>query len=206
MSARWNVPTVKKVLIEVFKRRTERTLFQKTRELIWPTSGYRRTMMYLWHRLVRLDASPHTVALGFAVGVFMSFSPFLGFHLALSGLVAWALRVNIAASMLGNFLGNPVTYPLMWAAVYQTGAAMLGESSAAAIDLTLLRFDAASFWDLFMPFLVGSIPVGILAGLVFYFPVKNGVAQYQTARRARFIKTHPSLAAGAMPSQTGVVR
>lgn len=162
-------------------------------------------MMYLWHRLVRLDASPHTVALGFAVGVFMSFSPFLGFHLVLSGLFAWLLRVNIAASMLGNFLGNPVTYPLMWAAVYQTGAAMLGESPAAAIDLTLLRFDAASFWGLFMPFLVGSVPVGILAGLVFYFPVKNGVAQYQTARRARFIKTHPSLAAGAMPSQTGVV-
>ena len=56
-----------------------------------------------------------------------------------------------------------------------------------------------------MPFLVGSVPVGILAGLVFYFPVKNGVAQFQTARRARFIKTHPTLAAGAMPSQTGVV-
>ena len=56
------------------------------------------------------------VALGFAIGVFMSFSPFLGFHLVLSGLFAWLLRVNIAASMLGNFLGNPVTYPLMWAA------------------------------------------------------------------------------------------
>ncbi len=190
----------------MFKRRTERTLLQKTRELIWPASGYRRALIYLWRRLVRLNASPHTVALGFAIGVYVSFSPFLGFHLVLSGLLAWLLRVNIAASLLGNFLGNPVTYPIMWAGVYQTGALMLGNTSAMEVtDLSLLKFDAGGFWDLFMPFLAGSIPIGIIAGLAFYFPVKNGVARYQAARRERFVKTHPSLAAGAMPSQTGEV-
>lgn len=134
----------------------------------------------------------------------MSFSPFLGFHLALSGLLAWLFRVNIAASMLGNFLGNPVTYPFMWAGVYQTGVMMLGKTSVdGSVDLSLFNFDMASFGEIFMPFLVGSIPVGILAGLVFYFPVKNGVARFQATRRARFFNTHPSLAAGAMPSHTG---
>lgn len=187
----------------MFKRRTERTLLQKTRELIWPASGYRRALIYLWHRLVRLNASPHTVALGFAIGVFMSFSPFLGFHLALSGLFAWLFRVNIAASLLGNFLGNPVTYPFMWAGVYQTGTLILGKTFAGEVtDLTSLTFDATGFWELFLPFLLGSIPVGILAGLVFYFPVKKGVARFQEARRARFVKTHPTLAAGAVPSHT----
>ncbi|MGK2871457.1 MAG: DUF2062 domain-containing protein [Alphaproteobacteria bacterium] len=174
------------------------------RELIWPASGYRRAATYLWHRLVRLNASPHTVALGFAIGVYMSFSPFLGLHLALSGLFSWLFRVNIAASLLGNFLGNPVTYPFMWAAVYQTGVLMLGKTSAGeVIDLTSLTFDAASFWDLFLPFLLGSIPVGILVGMVFYFPVKKGVARFQESRRARFVTTHPTLAAGAIPSHTG---
>ncbi len=188
----------------MFKRRTERTFLQKTRELIWPASGYRRAMMYLWHRLVRLNASPHTVAFGFAIGVFMSFSPFLGFHLALSGLFAWLLRGNIPASLIGNFLGNPVTYVPMWAAVYQVGALMLGKSSTAeVIDLTSLTFGAAINWDWFLTYLAGSIPVGILAGLVFYFPVKKGVAGFQAARRERFVKTHPTLAAGGVPSHTG---
>ena len=155
---------------------------------------------------MRLNASPHTVAFGFAIGIFMSFSPFLGFHLGLSGLIAWLLRANIAASMLGNFLGNPITYPFMWAAVYQVGGLMLGNTPTLnAIDLAALNFDAASFWDIFMPFLVGSIPVGIVVGMIFYFPVRNGVARFQAGRRARFINTHPSLAAGAMPSQTGEV-
>ncbi len=188
----------------MFKRRIERTALEKMRELVWPSSGYRRAAAYLWRRLVRLNASPHTVALGFAIGVYMSFSPFLGFHLALSGLVAWLLRANIAAAMLGNFLGNPVTYPLMWAAVYQTGAIMMGNASVTeAVDLASLSFDAASLRELFAPFLLGSIPAGILAGLIFYFPVKNGVARFQALRRARFIQTHPTLAAGALPSQTG---
>lgn len=188
----------------MFRRRTERTILQKARELIWPASGYRRASIYLWRRLVRLNASPHTVALGFAIGVFMSFSPFLGFHLALSGLFAWLFRVNIAASLLGNFLGNPITYPLMWAGVYQTGVLILGGTSSGGMaDLASLSFDAASFRELFLPFLAGSIPVGILAGLAFYFPVKKGVESYQAARRARFVKTHPTLAAGAIPSHTG---
>lgn len=188
----------------MFKRRTKRTILQKARELVWPASGYRRAALYLWRRLVRLNASPHTVALGFAIGVFMSFSPFLGFHLALSGLFAWLMRVNISASLLGNFLGNPVTYPFMWAVVYQTGVLIMGEASRGEVsDMTSLSFNAATFRELFLPFLIGSIPVGILAGLAFYFPVKKGVERYQAARRARFVKTHPTLAAGAIPSHAG---
>ncbi|MEQ1888500.1 MAG: DUF2062 domain-containing protein [Alphaproteobacteria bacterium] len=209
MSARWNAPTAEtaEVLQIVFKRRTERSILQKAREFVLPASGYRRAMQYLWRRLLRLNASPHTVAFGFSIGVYVSFSPFVGFHLALSGLFAWLFRANIAASMLGNFLGNPLSYPFMWAAAYQTGALMLGKSAAGqTIDLTSLSFDGASFWDLFVPFFAGSIPVGVIAGLVFYFPVRNGVARFQEARRMRFVRTHPSLAAGGVPSQTGAVQ
>ncbi|MCK9993862.1 MAG: uncharacterized protein Dbin4_02382 [Alphaproteobacteria bacterium] len=187
----------------MFKRRTKRSPLQKARELVWPSSGYRRASLYLWRRLMRLNAPPHRVALGFAIGVFISFSPFLGLHLALSGLFAWLLRVNVAASLLGNFLGNPVTYPFMWACVYQTGILMLGEShTEGGTELALLSFNATTIQELFLPFLIGSIPVGILAGLAFYFPVKKGVENFQAARRARFVKTHPTLAAGAIPSHT----
>ncbi len=169
-----------------------------------PASGYRRAAVYLWRRLLRLDATPHCVALGFAIGVYVSFSPFLGFHLALSGLIAWLLGANVAASLLGNFLGNPVTYPLMWAAVYQTGALMMGKSSAIELmDLTMMKFDWASFWDVFVPFFIGGVPVGLVAGLVFYFPVKSAVKRFQAVRRQRFFRMHPSLAAGGVPSQSG---
>ncbi|MSP42958.1 MAG: DUF2062 domain-containing protein, partial [Alphaproteobacteria bacterium] len=99
----------------MFKRRIERSPLQKAREMLWPSSGFKRTVLYLWRRLVRLKASPHKVGLGFSIGVFISFSPFIGIHLVLSGLFAWIFRANIVASLLGNFLGNPLTYPFIWA-------------------------------------------------------------------------------------------
>lgn len=188
----------------MFKRRVKRTLLQKARELVWPQSGYSRAMLYLWRRLTRLQATPHAVALGFAIGVYMSFSPFLGFHLALSGMVAWMLGANVVASLMGNFLGNPVTYPFMWAVIYQAGDFMLGSSSGGVAHSPVgLSFDLTGAWDLFMPMLIGSVPIGIIAALAFYFPVRTGVGRFQAARRARFVQTHPTLAAGDLPSNTG---
>ena len=184
----------------MFKRRIQRTPLQKARELVWPASGYRRAFLYYWRRLIRLKSPPHNVALGFAIGVFMSFSPFLGFHLVLSGLFAWMFRVNIAASLLGNFLGNPVTYPFMWAGVYQAGLMILGGEAA---DSGHLVFDTGMIRTLFLPFLAGSIPVGILAGLIFYFPVKSSVARFQALRHQRFLQQHPTLALGGRPSHAG---
>lgn len=182
----------------------QRTPLQKARELFWPKSGYTRACLYLWRRLTRLDASPHTVALGFAIGVYMSFSPFLGFHLALSGLIAWLLGANVVASLMGNFLGNPITYPFMWAAIYKAGALLMGSPIDSGVQPSGgFSFDMTGAWDLFMPMLIGSVPVGILAALLFYFPVRTGVRRYQAARRARFVITHPTLAAGDLPSDTG---
>lgn len=193
-----------KVIEAVFKRREDRTLLQKGRELVWPASGYRRAARYLWRRLTRMQASPHAVALGFAIGVYMSFSPFLGFHLALSGAAAWLLGGNIAASLMGNFLGNPLTYPFMWAAIYQTGEFFVGTGSAGGAPPSGgVSFDMAGAWDVFVPMLIGSVPVGLVAALLFYFPIRSGVGRYQVVRRARFIKTHPTLAAGDLPSQAG---
>lgn len=183
----------------MFKRRIERSPLQKAREMLWPSSGFKRTVLYLWRRLVRLKASPHKVGLGFSIGVFISFSPFIGIHLVLSGLFAWIFRANIVASLLGNFLGNPLTYPFIWAGVYQTGLLILG---GGVPEVGNSGFDASHIEAIFVLFLVGSIPVGLAVGLLFYFPVKIGVVRFQAARRERFIKTHPTLAAGAIPSQT----
>ncbi len=172
----------------LFKRANAPTALQKLREMIWPSAGFRRAALYTWHRLSRLQDSPHSIALGFAIGVFMSFSPFLGFHLLLSGVAAWILRAHIVASMIGNFLGNPITYPFMWAAVYQCGALLLGQQAAggAANLNSSLSQGFAEAWEIFLPMLAGSIPIGVGAALLFYFPVKSGVARYQAARRARF--------------------
>lgn len=186
----------------MFKRREKRTTAEKLREWILPVSGWRRVFIYHWRRLQRLNASPHSVALGFAIGVYVSFSPFVGFHLALSGLFAWLFRCNILASMAGNFLGNPITYPLMWAADFAMGDYLLGRAgNGPAPELTLAGLSSGA-WDLFLPFMTGSIPVGLIAALIFYFPVKAGIARYQAARQLRLMQSASLAESGKLSSQT----
>lgn len=175
----------------VFKRRQELTRLQRFREYFWPKSGYRRTSVYLWHRLSRMQASPHAIAIGFACGAFVSFTPLVGFHLLLAGLGAWAVRGHILSALFGTAIGNPLTFPFIWAWIYEAGNILLGQGDAAApidtaeVSETLMAgFQQA--WDIFWPMLVGGVPTGVIVALICYFPVKFGVERYQQMRRARF--------------------
>lgn len=175
----------------VFKRRNKLTRTQRLREYFWPKSGYRRTGVYLWHRLSRLQASPHAIAVGFACGTFISFTPFIGLHLLLAGLIAWAFRGHILSALIGTAVGNPLTFPFIWAWIYEAGNILLGRGHGAApidtseVSETLLAgFQQA--WEIFWPMLVGGVPTGVTVALLCYFPLKFGVERYQELRRARF--------------------
>ena len=90
----------------MFKRRRPLTILQKAREFIYPRNGIMRALGYLGHRLRRLPDSPHKIALGLASGVFVSFSPMFGFHFIYAALVAWIVRGNVLASLIGTFFGT----------------------------------------------------------------------------------------------------
>ena len=100
--------------------------------LIWPRKGLIRPYRYLLHRFQRLRGSPHEIAGGFACGVMASFTPFIGFHFLLGGLSAWCLRVSILASAIGTVVGNPWTFPFIWAGTYALGSKILGQSPSDA--------------------------------------------------------------------------
>ena len=68
----------------VFKRRDKPPLLSRLREAVLPRRGWRRGIEYLGHRVRRLPDTPHRIALGFACGVFVSFTPFFGLHFVLA--------------------------------------------------------------------------------------------------------------------------
>jgi uncharacterized protein (DUF2062 family) len=144
-------------------------------------------------RLKRLPASPHRIALGFAVGVFVVFTPFLGLQLIICVLLAWMLRGSILAAILGSLVGNPLTYPPIWIATYSLGAILLG--SSAPLQLADLHDRASDFttavesaslngmaytlhnlWQLLKPMAAGSLPIGGLAALLAYAVVRRFVS------------------------------
>ena len=85
----------------VFRRRNKRTKLKNLKELFLPEKGWRRAFEYLSLRIRRLPDTPHRIALGLACGVLASFTPLFGFHFLVGALLAFLVRANIFASILG---------------------------------------------------------------------------------------------------------
>lgn len=183
----------------VFSSRTKRRIGDRIRNFIWPDSGFSRSAKYLLHRLSRLSSSPHVIAMGFAAGAFASFTPLVGFHFLLAALVALLIRGNILASAIGTVVGNPLTFPFIWLAAYNTGALILGIDMKSKVDIVLPEDAGASFFahpvdtvmaiwriiePIFLPMMVGGIPLGLMAGAACYFFVRMTVDRFQARRRA----------------------
>ncbi len=180
----------------LFRMRTPRSFWQRAMHFVWPRKGLRRGWHYIGHRVKRISAPPHVIALGFAAGVFASFTPFIGFHFILAGLIAFALGGNIVASAFGTAIGNPLTFPFIWVATYNVGAMLLGEASRGAIAIELpkgLFSNPLLFWEEFwrvlhpvlLPMSIGAVVLGLPVSAAFYLMLKRAVEGYQHRRRRR---------------------
>ena len=113
----------------IFRRRDKRPWWRIVAEFVWPRGGWGRAFTYVKHRLHRLPDPPERIARGIFAGVFASFTPFYGFHFLTAGILAWILRGNIPAALLGTFFGNPLTYLPIGVVSLQTGYAILGRNA-----------------------------------------------------------------------------
>ncbi len=157
--------------------------------LLWPRAGIRRSVQYLRHRLGRLQGSPYAIAAGFAYGAAISFTPLMGGHIAFAALFSWVSRASIVASVIGTVVGNPWTFPFIWAWIYYLGVWLLGmEPIDFNAEHLSFRYLLDHFLDIFLPMLVGGLPSGAVAWVAFYFPIKISVERYQAARLIRLIK------------------
>ena len=184
----------------LFRMRNPRTFWQRATHFVWPRKGLRRGWHYIAHRVKRISAPPHVIALGFAAGVFASFTPFIGFHFIIAGLIAFAVGGNIVASAFGTAVGNPLTFPFIWVATYNVGAMMLGVATrgSVAIDLpdgllSLLFSNPVQFWEEFwralhpvlLPMSIGALLIGLPVSAAIYLMLKRAVEGYQHRRRRR---------------------
>ena len=194
----------------MFRRRQPLPFLRWAHGLVWPRTGWRRFGVYHLKRLTRLAGTPHNIAAGFACGAAISFTPLIGFHILLGCLLALLVRGNLIAVVAGTLVGNPWTFPFIWVATYELGQFLIGGRMGAGAELAPLSFAdlvnyagevghlvitvgpiaaarrLASIVDVVIwPMLVGSIPLGLVAGLLTYFPLVRMVTAYQEARRRR---------------------
>ncbi|MBO5038490.1 MAG: DUF2062 domain-containing protein [Alphaproteobacteria bacterium] len=124
------------------------------------------------NKLSALKGTPQSIAKGFATGAAMSFTPFVGFHLVLSLIVAKLTKQNGVAAALGTIVGNPWTFPFIWYLTLHTGHFMLGSEAPklpvnfktlfSELFHAVIKLDFNAFindiWPVYYPMLIGCIP------------------------------------------------
>ncbi len=135
-------------------------------------------------QLLHLNESPHRTALAFALGVFITFSPIYGTHLALIGLCAWLFRMNAIAMFAGAFINNPWTLVPSLGASLWLGCWLTGVSTVPTLDWHDLSARAIfdQVWPYAMPFVVGSLVLSTVTALLSY-PIAYWLIVRYRARR-----------------------
>lgn len=129
----------------LFKRKNKLPLSRRLLAWIWPARGPKRAVTYWWHRVARLPDTSHGIAAGVAAGAAMSFTPFLGLHIVLGLLIAYMVRGNYIAAVIGTAVGNPWSFPVIFALNYKIGAYFLGtEIPDNLSDLPVVVLDVLS--------------------------------------------------------------
>ncbi len=172
----------------LFRRREAPKLTARLRTAVWPRHSWSRSARYFGKRVLRLSGSPHAVAAGVAAGVFASFTPFVGLHFILSFIFAFIVGGNMLAAGIGTFVGNPLTFPFIWASTYSLGSHILGQSTAFAlheIHYALVHRSFEMLVPIIAPMLVGAVPIGLPIALAFYVVSFFAVRAFRDLRRER---------------------
>src|SRR3546814_13256871 len=109
----------------MFRPRNPLPVHKRVSGFLWPRGGWRRSGIYVSHRLRRLPGTPYRIAAGFACGAAISFPPFIGLHFVLSAALALIVRGKIIPSAIGTDVGNPWTFPFIWLWTFSLGHWML---------------------------------------------------------------------------------
>lgn len=137
----------------------------------------------MWQKLIHQKATPHEIASGAALGVFISFLPIPPFQTVTCLAVAWLFRANIVASMAGlhvNIIVFPAI-PLVFWAELELGRSLLHMESVHHLDAAhiSLRQLFNHGWLVFKAALLGSLLLAVPSAWIAYEFVRRSAAAWQ---------------------------
>jgi uncharacterized protein len=163
-----------------------RTFFQKL---------LRPAVIFIKFKILHVDDTSQRIARGVAVGLWIAFTPLVGFHMILALAVATLLRANKALAMMLVWLSNPFTLLPVYGSCYLVGRLLIGRLHHSSVQPgqvgellgNLFSFSkmmtclySSEFWkDLVIVFgkiglevTVGGFVIGTLAAIIGYFTTR----------------------------------
>ncbi len=133
--------------------------------------------------LITSNNSPHEVAFGIAIGVFIGIMPLYGLHLLLALLFAFIIPdVNKFAIFIGTNISIPPTLPFITWGSYSIGRVILGRKTPPLEWGNLKNLKYQDIPSIYIPLFVGSIIMAIICSALFYFITLHFIEKKRSKR------------------------
>ncbi len=153
----------------------------------------RRVRRFVFHTILHADDPPHRLAMGLAIGMFITFTPTVGFQMALVVFFAWLLRANKVVGLPLVWISNPATIVPIFYVCYRIGRLVLLQDGVESGWWDEIGHPAGPwwsqagfYWQRFMevaaPLWVGSLVVAALVGYATYYISYYAIYGYRMKR------------------------
>jgi uncharacterized protein (DUF2062 family) len=138
--------------------------------------------------LIAIADSPHSIALGSAIGIFFGFTPLASLKTLLSILAAWICRCNKIAAVIAVTVHDVLIFamPAIYFAEYKLGCRILNRPPRVRIHPWHFSIhdylSLGSFSKFIWPALIGSMFLAIPSGLIGYLLVRMLVSRSRSSR------------------------
>ena len=134
--------------------------------------------------LKNIKGEPRYIAMGLAIGVFISTTPFFPFHTSIALVLAIALKGSPIAAAAGVWLSNPLTMPFFYICTYKIGAFILGNTSS--IDISGKSFTEllGMGFEITRAMILGGVVIGIPLSIAGYYITLRFITLFRKHRAA----------------------
>jgi hypothetical protein len=158
----------------------------------------KRIERFFIYNVLHVKDTPHRIALGAALGMFVAWTPTMGFQMLLVVVLAMIFRANKVVGLPFVWISNPVTAGPIYGLAFLLGKVMLGGNYHSPDFGPALAAQGAwwgermangilAWWkvtmEVFLPLWLGGAVLGIIAGAATYFLIRYAVVTYQAHRR-----------------------
>jgi uncharacterized protein (DUF2062 family) len=143
--------------------------------------------------LMTIADTPHSIALGSAIGIFFGFTPLYPLKTLLSIAVAWVFRCNKIAAAIAVTLHDVMIWamPAIYVAEYHLGCWSLNRPAAQRVhfrqfglrDYIQWHVFSRVVWPTFWPAFVGSLFLAIPSAVIVYFLMRLLISRARTMQK-----------------------
>lgn len=157
--------------------------------LVSPTVLWQRVLRisrFLWIKVLRIEATPHTIAMGLAAGVFIGLLPVLPFQTVLAVSLAFIVRGSKLAAALGTWVSNPLNWVPCYMLFYYVGKAVV-PFEVPPLDLHHVEMMELihTGWKLFAVMMLGGLIVATPSAIASYFVAHKLISLYRRQKSMR---------------------